>query len=447
MTLKQRIAKALARALLAGSADYVAAIERCAQVLGQKPAWLSFLVRAMRSRFKAEWHTGSLSAMAVAVLETPSYQCAWQSKSPPRLRSPILTSLPMAPRPRALAGCTPPDLATTGDIAHWLEQPQAQLGWLAGIGFRPEQHNVEALQHYRYRWLEKRSGGLRLLEAPKPQLRSIQRRILHELLEHIPPHEAAHGFRKKHSCLSNAERHVGQHVVVHFDLQDFFLHVRGARVSGLFRTLGYPEEATRVLTGLCTHRTPARVMSVVGRGTPPRVDWALSKRYQEAHLPQGAPTSPYLANLCAFRLDLRLHGLAERLHGHYSRYADDLVFSGGRELAGALERFMPLVGAIVLEEGFVLNHHKTRVMRMGSRQKVTGIVVNQRPNLVRADYDALKATLFNCARYGFKSQNLEEHLDYRAHLLGKIAHVRHIHPARGARLLEMFSAIVWEPPA
>ena len=318
---------------------------------------------------------------------------------------------------------------------------------LAGIGFRPEQHNVEALQHYRYRWLEKRSGGLRLLEAPKPQLRSIQRRILHELLEHIPPHAAAHGFRKKHSCLSNAERHVGQHVVVHFDLQDFFLHVRGARVSGLFRTLGYPEEATRVLTGLCTHRTPARVMSVVGRGTPPRVDWALSKRYQEAHLPQGAPTSPYLANLCAFRLDLRLHGLAERLHGHYSRYADDLVFSGGRELAGALERFMPLVGAIVLEEGFVLNHHKTRVMRMGSRQKVTGIVVNQRPNLVRADYDALKATLFNCARYGFKSQNLEGHLDYRAHLLGKIAHVRHIHPARGARLLEMFSAIVWEPPA
>lgn len=447
MTPKVRTAKALAHALLAGSADHDSAMERCARVLDQHPPWLTYLVRSIRQRFKHVWHSGSLAAMTTAIVNLPSYQHAWLSKSPPRVRRPNLSSLAMAPRPQALRDCAPPDLASVGDIADWLELPPQQLEWLTGIGFRDDGQNVEAFRHYQYRWLEKRSGGRRLLEVPKPQLRAIQRRILHELLEHIPPHEAAHGFRKGHSCLGNAELHVGQKIVVHFDLQDFFLHVRGARVSGLFRTLGYPQPVTRVLSGLCTNRAPSSVTAAAGCDYPSERDWEIGKRYQAFHLPQGAPTSPYLANLCAFRLDVRLRGLARHLGGNYSRYADDLVFSGGDDMARAVERLMPLVGAIALEEGFMLNHRKTRVMRPGTRQIVTGIVVNQRPNLLRAEYDALKATLFNCARDGAHRQNLAGHKNFRAHLLGKIASVRHIHAQKGERLMEIFRRIVWEGPA
>jgi hypothetical protein len=447
MTPKVRTAKALAHALLAGSADHDSAMERCAQVLDQHPPWLTYLVRSIRQQFKHEWHAGSLSEMTASIERLPDYQRAWLSKSPPRVRRPNLSSLAMAPRPQALSDCAPPDLATVGAIADWLVLPPERLEWLTGIGFRDDGQNVEAFRHYQYRWLEKRSGGRRLLEVPKSRLRAIQRRILHELLEHIPPHEAAQGFRKGRSCLGNAELHVGQKIVLHFDLQDFFLHVRGARVAGLFRTLGYPEHVTRVLTGLCTHRAPSSVIAAASCDDPSQRDWELGKRYQAFHLPQGAPTSPYLANLCAFGLDVRLHGLARHLGGNYSRYADDLVLSGGDEMARAVERLMPLVGAIALDEGFRLNHRKTRVMRQGTRQIVTGIVVNQRPNLLRAEYDALKATLFNCARDGAQRQNLAGHQDFRAHLLGKIASVRHIHAQKGERLMEIFRRIAWEQPA
>lgn len=443
MPLKDRLARELARALLSGPSDHASAIQRCALVLDQNPVWLRFLIRSVRSSFATAWNAGSHPAMSAAILAAPIYQHAWLCEPHPRLRRPVLASLSMAPRPWVLADCALPNLSGVGDVADWLDLPLSRLDWLAGVGFRPDKGDAEALRHYRYRWLDKRSGGQRLLEIPKPELRAIQRRILHELLEYIPPHEAAQGFRRGHSCLSNAEIHVGCEVVVHFDLQDFFLHVRGGRVSGLFRSLGYSEETACVLAGLCTNRAPSNALAA-GGDYQPTPDLELRKRYLSPHLPQGAPTSPTLANLCAFRLDLRLGGLAECLGGNYSRYADDLIFSGGRELAGAMARFMPLVGAIVLEEGFVLNHRKTRVMRQGARQTVTGVVVNRRPNLVRADYDVLKATLHNCVRHGPGGQNHAGHADYRAHLLGRIAHVGQIHPQRGERLLALFRRIVWE---
>jgi RNA-directed DNA polymerase len=148
-------------------------------------------------------------------------------------------------------------------------------------------------------------------------------------------------------------------VVAALDLAQFFPTIGFPRVHGLFRCLGYPSAVAQRLTGLCTTLTPASVT----RGLP--------DLYRVAHLPQGAPTSPALANLLAWPLDRRLHVLAEA--AHYTRYADDLAFSGDADFARGLERFSATVGTIVREEGFALNVAKTRIMRRAGHQRVTGM--------------------------------------------------------------------------
>src|SRR5882757_7819190 len=145
--------------------------------------------------------------------------------------------------------------------------------------------------------------------------------------------------------------------------------------------------------------------------------------YARPHLPQGASTSPALANLCAYRLDCRLAGLAESAGAVYTRYADDLAFSGDEEFEKRVERFSIHVAAILMEEGFSVHHRKTRIMRQGVRQHLAGVVANQHPNVIRPDFDRLKATLNNCVRLGPETQNRAGHPSFRSHLDGRVAFV------------------------
>ncbi|MES2933848.1 MAG: reverse transcriptase family protein, partial [Pseudomonadota bacterium] len=161
------------------------------------------------------------------------------------------------------------------------------------------------------------------------------------------------------------------------------------------------------------------------------------------HLPQGAPSSPALANLCAYRLDLRLDALANSLGATYSRYADDLTFSGNWELERSLGRLQTQIGTIALEEGFAINFKKTRIMRAATRQLVTGIVVNAHPNIKRAEFDNLKAILTNCIRMGPESQNRDGHENFRAFLKGKVAYFQMINALRGLRLRALLDQIAW----
>lgn len=445
--MRHVLALSLADAMLAGPPAIRSATARCVRVLGAKYGWVAPLAGSMIESFGTVWHSNARRELALAIRHSPHFREAWLAKEPPRLRVVALQPPHMAPAPVQLQGCSLPDLPAVGEIAAWLKLDPRELEWFAGMRGPHCASDNERLRHYTYHWIEKRSGGHRLLEVPKSRLKRLQQRLLHELLEYVPPHECAHGFRPRHSCLTNALPHVGQAVVVRFDLEDFFLTVGGARVVALFRTLGYPEGAARALAGLCTNRVPARVLDVRDPARYecelPQVGWREAKRFQSPHLPQGAPTSPALANLCAFKFDLRLQALAESWGGRYTRYADDLTISGGTQLTRAADQLEARVGAIALEEGFRINHRKTRVMRGSARQMVTGIVVNDRPNLKRGEFDRLKATLHNCATKGPQHQNRIGATSLRAHLAGRIAQLAAIHPGRGRRLKLVFDRIAW----
>jgi len=217
--------------------------------------------------------------------------------------------------------------------------------------------------------IPKRSGGIRQIFAPGDELKKLQRLILRRILARLRAHDASHGFEKGRSIVTNARPHVGREIVLRLDLKEFFTSTSAARVEQYFRTIGWDQTCAALLTTLCTH---------------------------DGGLPQGAPTSPRLSNLLNMHLDARLQKLAEVHHARYTRYADDLTFSFDanaadptRRLANTLIHF---VKRILEQEGYQLHlHAKLKIQRRHDRQRVTGLVVNQKVQLPRATRRWLRA--------------------------------------------------------
>jgi hypothetical protein len=151
--------------------------------------------------------------------------------------------------------------------------------------------------------------------------------------------------------------------------------------------------------------------------------------------------------LAAYRLDCRLAGLAQAAGGFYTRYADDLVFSGDKSFAAGIKRFHLHACAIALEEGFEVQTRKTRIMRRAVAQKAGGLVLNDRANVPRRVYEELKAILYNCVRHGPVGENRNAHPDFRGHLRGRIAHVERVHPRHAEKLRVTFDKIIWDSPS
>ena len=328
-----------------------------------------------------------------------------------------------------------PVFHTPEELANWIGLPLNRLAWLVHrfSGGRPES---ESAAHYNFRWVKKRLGGSRLIESPKTVLKTVQSKILRELLDNVHVHGTSHGFVRGRSILTNARPHVGQAILLKFDLANFYTTVSFARVVAIFRSLGYSREVAIWLGLLTTSALPGN-LRFQGEGPYAIVP------YLRRHLPQGAPTSPALANLSAFGMDIRLSGLAKSFEANYTRYADDLTISGPSDMHYALATIIPLVQQIVRQERFSLNNGKRRVLRAHQRMNVTGVVVNERPNVVRADFDKLKAILTNCQRHGPSTQNRNQVDDFYHHLQGRIAHVSMLNPERGRKLSELFQAIDW----
>jgi hypothetical protein len=232
-------------------------------------------------------------------------------------------------------------------------------------------------------------------------------------------------------------------MVLRLDLKDFFPSFSGPRVQAMFRTLGYPEHVADLLGGLCTTTVARSFWKGPGEGIDTRELEQARLLYARPHLPQGSPCSPAIANICARRLDQRLAALAEASGAMYTRYADDLAFSGDASFARSATRFGWHAAAIASEEGFTVNHRKTRLMRASVRQHLAGITVNVETNVARSEVDTIKAMLVNCLRHRPATQNREEHADFRAFLTGKVAYVAAVNPARGAKLRALLDQVDW----
>ncbi len=334
-----------------------------------------------------------------------------------------------------------PRWETARELAEWLDLDDARLLWYADQKGLERVVRDGPLRHYRYRWIRKRRSGFRLIESPKRNLMQIQRRLLAACLQRLPIHENAHGFRRGRSVTSYTAAHTGRQLVLRMDLQNFFPSLAPWRLTNLLMLVGYCEEVARMITGLCTNVTPPAVWK---SRTDMGSDQQLRHLLQQPHFPQGAPTSPAVANLIAFRLDSRLSGLAKWAGASYTRYADDLLFSGDEQFRRRIDRFRLYAAVIAMDEGFEVNHHKTRIMSQSVCQRATGLVLNQHQNICRKEFDLLKATLHNAVCHGPDSQNRANHQDFRSHLLGRVNYLAQFNPGRAAKLRAEFDAIQWE---
>jgi retron-type reverse transcriptase len=319
-----------------------------------------------------------------------------------------------------------PVLATPADVAQALGLTIPRLRWLA---FHSE---ASAVTHYVRFTVPKKSGGVRELAAPHHDLATAQRWILINILEHLPLHDAAHGFVRTRGTMSNAVPHVRRATVNNLDLKDFFPSITFPRVKGIFQGLGYSPAVATVLALLCTE-CPRRKVDYAGRtlhvATGPRA------------LPQGACTSPALSNLLARRLDARLAGLARKLDFTYTRYADDLTFSGDAAAAAKTGYLLTRIRHLIADERLTVNEQKTRVQRPGAQQTVTGIVVNQRPNVPRTTVRRLRAILHDARHHGLDAANREGRENFVDWLGGMIAYVSMVNPGRGRELREEFDRV------
>lgn len=324
-----------------------------------------------------------------------------------------------------------PELPDLGALAMMLNVTPAELDWFADSGGWLRRAR-EPLCHYRNRRLPK-SGGVRLLEAPKPRLREIQRTIVRRILTSVPAHPACHGFEKGCSAATFAAPHARADVVVRVDLRNFFSSIGIGRVRAVFGAVGFDRSIANVLGHICTTATAVEAL----RG----IDVHHATLLRMPHLAQGAPSSPRLANLVARNLDLRIAGYARRNGLVYTRYADDLALSGPS--GTDVDALLWTVTAIVEDEGFAVHRPKTLIRRSHQRQLLAGLVVNSRPTVPRSVYDDLRALLHNCRETGAAMQNRDGHIDFRAHVYGRIAWVGETNAARRQRLLTMAEQVDW----
>jgi hypothetical protein len=437
------LAKGLAFAFLAGTWTEGELVARGRVALGFSPRgrtrWLRQLVRRMLAAFPTAPVDRDEELARTLVGDRGLRGATWFGRaSPARVRRWLIPTATMLEVSGPPGGFRTPSMPSPADLAAALGLGHGELAWLADERRMNARAADTKLSHYHHRWVPKSGGGWRLLEAPKPRLKRIQRWLLDEVLSRIPVSEVAHGFVPGRSVRTFVAPHVGRRVVVRMDLEDFFASVSRARVVALFRRVGYPRRVAGILAGLCTAPTPERVLAEHPRAA---VDlgqrFLANARLRDAHLPQGAPTSPAISNLAAWRLDRRLSALALGFGATMTRYADDLAFSGDKAFDTSMRFFVARVGAIAIDEGFGVNQRKTRVMRQGQRQTLCGVVVNDTANLRRRERDRLRATLFNVARFGLDSQNRDGLPDFRRHLEGRVAWAVALNPSIGRRMRDL----------
>lgn len=264
--------------------------------------------------------------------------------------------------------------------------------------------------------IRKRSGGSRELAAPTPQLRAVQDWIHTYLTPHLPLHNACHGFVRNRSIVTNAAEHVGQPLLLKLDIKDFFGSVGRRPIYRAFRRLGYSRDISDLLTTIVS---------------------------LEGGLPQGAPTSPTLANYAAYGLDVRISAYALRHGIRYTRYADDITLSGS---AVGDRRVRRTVEKIMRDEGFVPNESKRRYVQRYERQRVTGIVVNDKLNWPKEHRRWLRQEVYYLHKFGMTS-HLERRGIYRSsykeYIYGHVFALKMVNADEALAHLKVLDSIDW----
>ena len=260
--------------------------------------------------------------------------------------------------------------------------------------FRTSKYKISEnlLKHYsfdkivpnRYKTFQirKKSGGLREINAPCYQL-SILLYLINILFKAIyTPNTCVTGFTEGRSIVMNASIHTGHHYVFNIDLENFFPSIPQARVWARLQLapFNFPVEVANVVAGLCCHTNTEGTQNV---------------------LPQGAATSPLLTNAICDKLDRRMLGVAKKFGLHYSRYADDMTFSSMHNVYQEGSEFRNEIKRIIEEQGFKMNDKKTRLLRDGQRQEVTGLTVNENVNLTKKYIRDLRCILHVWEKEGY----------------------------------------------
>lgn len=250
----------------------------------------------------------------------------------------------------------------------------------------------------------------REITAPSMRLKTRQRWILDEILEKIPVSEYCHGFVTGKSIVTNAKAHMGKEQILVMDIQNFFPSIKKQQVINIFNNIGYSVSASKRLGDICCFN---------------------------GELPQGAPTSPYLANLRCRKMDVRLGDMAAGYGLIYTRYADDMTFSGDVDL----DFLIPLVENELARNGFVSNGEKTRIYRETDRKMVTGLVVKENRLRVPKQFKRkLKQEIYYCKKLGVSThlQNTSGSrcVNFREYLYGKAYYIKMVEPETGENFLK-----------
>ena len=299
-------------------------------------------------------------------------------------------------------------MQTKEDLLHLLNQVKPLVYGEKAVPFQLKQLTYHAYalapqKRYTSFAIKKKSGAERIIHAPVPGLKAIQKTLAFLLQCVFEPHKAAMGFVKNKCIVDNARLHVQMHYVYNIDLKDFFPSIDRARVRKVLTLPPFHLNQEAALNGdragianliaaLCCHEMEVERMNAQG-------EW---ERVRKFVLPQGAPTSPVLTNVICQRLDFLLTGLAKRFGLRYSRYADDITFSSLHQVYQSDGAFLKELQRIITEQGFHIKASKTRLQKEGYRQEVTGLIVNEQVNVQKRYIKQLRKWLYYMEHYGYE---------------------------------------------
>jgi len=271
------------------------------------------------------------------------------------------------------------------------------------VGYKKEYLKKASLctkYFYRDFKIVKKNGAKRLISEPLPSLKEIQLWILRNILYKVPVSPFAKAYKPKTSILENLRFHKNQPKVFTLDLENFFPSVKIEAVEKIFLELGYSKMIANTLAKLCT---------------------------RDDALPQGAPTSPYLSNLIFKEADQIISDYCKQKQIRYTRYADDLTFSGIFDEKELLNKVSQTVENLSLH----INKSKTKLMTPNTRQTVTGIVVNEKPQVAFHKRNELRQALYYIKKFGIEEHRVYKEIsqaNYLEHLLGQVNFVLQINP-------------------